>query len=554
MSRYWSTTRRALTLVVPSAVVVALLSACSSGDSIKNDESKATITHLEPQAFNTLYPPAAGFYPNGAIVNNITARLLYQDPQSLELSPWIATDLPEINDNATVYTFNIRTDVTYSDGSALTAQNVIDNIDLFALGDSERMLTSSEQISNYSHGEVVDEDTVRFYFDQPAPGFAQAVSSFNAGLLSDSTLALGNEGFAPGSATNVHGAGPFHITEEDIGQKLVLTARDDYNWAPPAREHQGPARVDEIRYIVAEESSVRVGALLSGQADTARQIDPPEEPLLNDRGIEVVSQNTNGMVNQLGFRFRHPLLEDKRVRQAIIHGIDREEILHTLFSDSYPLATSVMAKDARGYRKQPDEAYEYDPEKSKELLSEAGWELGDDGVLVKDGQRLSLTVNEAIPQPRSREVITKVQEQLARIGIQIHLNPGDQATQNAARLDINTIQIRHTMVARADYDVIKSMYQSEFRNVLLNYDSVTETLGDEHLESLLNAIAAAPAESKREDIAGEIQDYLREQAYVLPLFEEPVVYGVQPYVKGFAPESVARPDFYEAYIEEDARD
>src|SRR5690625_1658442 len=110
------------------------------------------ITYLEPQFFRTLYPPAAGFYPNGAVVNQITDRLLYQDPETLELSPWIATDLPEINEDATEFTFDIRTDVTYSDGTPLTAENVVRNIDLYGQGDDERLLNVSEQISNYERG------------------------------------------------------------------------------------------------------------------------------------------------------------------------------------------------------------------------------------------------------------------------------------------------------------------------------------------------------------------------------------------------------------------
>ena len=124
------------------------------------------ITYLEPQFFRTLYPPAAGFYPNGAVVNQITDRLLYQDPETLELSPWIATDLPEINEDATEFTFDIRTDVTYSDGTPLTAENVVRNIDLYGQGDDERLLNVSEQISNYERGEVIDEDTVKFYFSE----------------------------------------------------------------------------------------------------------------------------------------------------------------------------------------------------------------------------------------------------------------------------------------------------------------------------------------------------------------------------------------------------
>src|SRR5699024_2793983 len=53
-----------------------------------------TLTYLEPQTWETLYPPAGGFYPNGGVLNNITDRLLFQNPETLELEPWIATDLP----------------------------------------------------------------------------------------------------------------------------------------------------------------------------------------------------------------------------------------------------------------------------------------------------------------------------------------------------------------------------------------------------------------------------------------------------------------------------
>lgn len=534
-------------------VAVTALSACArpAGPAGAAENS---LTYLEPQFFNTLYPPAAGYYANGAVVNNIADRLLYQDPQTLELSPWIATELPEVNADATEYTFTIRTDVTYSDGSPLTAENVVKNFDLYALGDKTRSLTSSEQISNYSHGEVLAEDRVRFHFDAPAPGFAQATSSFNAGLLSDATLDKGNEGFSPGSATGVSGSGPFVITAEQLGTELVLTAREDYDWAPPALEHQGRAGLDEVRYVLAGEESVRVGALTAGQADLVREVAAPEERHLEDRGIGIVSHGTNGMNNQLAFRFRHPLLQDRRVRQAIIAGIDREEIMRTLFSASYPMADAPMARTALGHKAQPDEAYAFDPERSRELFAEAGWTPGEDGILVKDGRRMELTVNEAIAQPRSREVVTKLQEQLRRVGVKINLNPGDNATQKADLLDQDKIQIAHTMVGRADYDVIRSLYHSETRNQMLNGDSADGSVGDEHLEELLDAVASAPDAADRERLAGEAQDWVTENAYVLPLFEEPVVYGVQPWVKGFQPESIGRPSFYTVTLDTEARE
>lgn len=542
---------RAAAALVALVTSASLIAGCTPSASEEGSEN--SLTYLEPIFFATLYPPGAGFYPNGGVVNNIADRLLYQDPDTLELHPWIATELPEINEDATEYTFTIRTDVTYSDGSPLTAENVVKNFDLYANGDEERLLTSSEQITNYEYGEVLAEDTVRFHFSAPAPGFAQATSSFNAGLLSDETLEFANQDFAPGNAVNVIGSGPFVITDEDLGTNLTITAREDYDWAPPSHDHQGRALLDEVNYVLAGEESVRVGGLVAGQADIARQVEAPVERHLLDEGMNVVSHGTNGMNNQLVFRFQHPRLSDIRVRQALIHGINREEIMHVLFSDSYPMASSSVAATALGYREQED-AYEFDPQRAEELLDEAGWTRQGEGIRTRDGQRLSLTINEAVPQPRSREVITKVQEQLRHIGVEIHLNPGDNASQNADSLDQNIIQIRHTMVGRADYDVIKSLYHSDNRNELLNLAGAGEELGDPVLEEMLEAVASAPVEAERDQIAGEIQDYLTEQAYVLPLFEEPQVYGLQPYIKDFHPESVGRPAFYGVWIDQEEKE
>ncbi|MGV0369128.1 TIGR04028 family ABC transporter substrate-binding protein [Corynebacterium aurimucosum] len=535
-------TLRALAATLAAALALA---GCSAAD--RPDGEDNVLTYLEPQFFRTLYPPAAGFYPNGGVVNQLTDRLLYQDPETLELSPWIATEMPKVNADATEYTFTIRTDVTYSDGSPLTAENVVANFDLFGRGDKSRTLTSSEQIANYDRGEVVDEDTVKFYFTQPSPGFLQATSAYNAGLLSDSTLALDNEGFGPGNAVNVIGSGPFVVESEEIGTDLKLKTREDYDWAPPAAKHQGRAEIDGVHYILAAEESVRTGAILSGQADIARQISAPQEPLLKEQGVDIVSRGTNSMNNQFAFRFDHPLLQDKRVREAIIHGVDREEILRVLFSESYPLATSSVAETGLAYKDQ-SAAYTFDPEESKRLLDEAGWEPGPDGIRVKDGQRLVLRTNTALPQPRSKEVMTMVQDQLRALGIGIQVNAGDQATQNADAKDINKVQIYHSMVGRADYDVITSLYGINNRDAFLNQDAEGNPI-DEHLQELLDAVLDTPDKEGRIKATEEVQDYLTEQAYVLPLFEEPVVYAVRPGISGFSPESVARPWFYEVSID-----
>ncbi len=551
-TRERSTPRIRIALAAGLASTLAL-TACATSQAAAPDApdggpvSGGTLTYLEHQAYTSLYPPAAGFYPNGALVHNLTARLLHQDPETLELEPWIATALPEVSADATEYTFDLRTDVTYADGTPLTPENVVANLDLFGSGDQDRALIVSEAINNYERGEVVDDDTVRFHFSAPAPGFAQAVSTINSGLLADATLERDSEGFGPGNAADIIGAGPFTVESEEVGTSIRLAAREDYAWAPPSAENQGRAYVDAVDIVIAPEDSVRIGSLAAGQAHIARQVEPQHEEQVTAAGLGLHAAQTNGVNNGLSFRFDHPLLQDIRVRQALIAGIDREEVVSSIFSDAYPLATSSLSSTALGYSEQAD-AYVHDPALAARLLDEAGWTVGADGIRVREGQRLHLVVNEALPQPRSRDVVTLVAQQLREIGVELELFQGDQAAQTAASSDIDQVQIYHSMVGRADFDVVKSQFSIDNRNTLRNVDASGQPI-DAELEALLQQVASEPDTEARSNASAAVQAHLTAQAYVLPFFEEPQVYGVQPHVQGFETESVGRPSLAGVWLE-----
>ena len=83
---------KTLRALAATLAAVLALAGCSAAE--RPDGEDNVLTYLEPQFFRTLYPPAAGFYPNGGVVNQLTDRLLYQDPETLELSPWIAPEMP----------------------------------------------------------------------------------------------------------------------------------------------------------------------------------------------------------------------------------------------------------------------------------------------------------------------------------------------------------------------------------------------------------------------------------------------------------------------------
>lgn len=540
--------RRQYFTLLSAGGVLASAAGCTT-NTPGEESGRQELTYLESSFFTTLYPPSVGFYPNGGIMNNIADRLLYQHPETQELHPWIATELPDINADATEFTFKLRPGVTYADGTVLDAANVAANFDLFGKGDKTRKLAKSEQITGYIRSEVIDPLTVKFYFEKPALGFPQATSSMNAGLLANSSLQLDNTGFGPGGATQVIGSGPFLITGEEVGTRLVLDARQDYNWAPPSLPKQGRAALDRITIALASEDSVRVGALIADQAQIARQIEAPVEDHLLSQGLNIVAAATNGVNNCWDLRFQHPILSDIRVRRAISLGIDREHIIKTIYSPRYKLATAPLASTALGYVNHSD-AYRYDPDAATALLDEAGWLPAANGIRVKDGKRLALTVNWSAVQPRNREQSTVIQEQLRRIGIDISIFPGDRAAQTAATLDHKLIHINSSMVGRADYDVIKSQYCSENRDSLLNLNPDTQTIGDQELEDLTFAVAQAATEDERAAYSAQIQQLLIDRAYSIPIFEEPQVFGIQPYVKGFVTDPIGRPSFYGITLEQ----
>ncbi|QTX03666.1 TIGR04028 family ABC transporter substrate-binding protein [Agromyces archimandritae] len=522
----------------------ALLASCAAADAAGTSSdgepvAGGTLVYLEHQAHTTLYPPQAGFYPNGGIVNNITARLTWQDPESLEIQPWVATEWT-VNEDATEYTFDLRDDVVFADGTPLDAAAVAKNFDTYGLGNPELGLTVSEAINNYAGSEVVDDDTVVFRFDAPAPGFLQATATINSGLVSPETLDRKLEDWGAGNATEIVGSGPFTITEEEIGQRLHLEAREDYDWAPPSFEHQGRAYLDGIDLVVTPEDSVRIGSLLAGQADVARYVQAFDEQQVADAGFQVIAEPTRGVNNSIGLRAANPLLADVKVRQALVAAVDAQEVVDTIFTENYPVATSPLASTAAGYVDESD-ALAFDPEHAESLLDEAGWTPGADGVREKDGQRLSLTVYEAAPQPLSKQTLELVSQQLAKVGVELKVKPADAGSYAADILDPLKTPLYHSMVGRADHDVIKSQYHTENRDTLLSEDA--------KLDGLLEAVASEADPAARDAASAAVQDYLVAQAYVIPLFEEPQVYGASPTVHGFRTEAVARPLFYDTWKE-----
>ncbi len=531
-----------------SVLTIALFAGRLSAQAVESPVKGGTLIYLEQQAHTNLYPPAGGFYPNGGLLNQITDKLTWQNPQSGEIEPWIAESW-SVNADNTVYTFKIRPGVTFSDGTPLDAQAVAKNIDTYGHGNKAHRLPISEVINNYDRSEVVDALTVRFYFTTSSPGFLQGTSAIGSGLVSLSTL---NSDFeALGDARHIIGSGPFVVQGEKLGREVDLVARKDYQWGPKNLTHQGAPNLDGIKFIVTPEDSVRIGALLAGQADFIRQVQAYDEKQVKDQQFPLYAAPTRGVNDSISFRPDNPLVADLRVRQALLHATNTQQVVGTLFSANYPQATSVIAGSAAGYVNLA-EKLRYDPAQAKKLLDEAGWKPGSDSIRQKDGQRLALTIYESLPQPQNKDVLQLVAQQWRQVGVQLTVKAGDAGSKTLENLDPLKTPLVVSEVGRADPDVIKSMFYPTNRDALLQKGGSSDKVQhfrDDALNSLLVNISTEVDPQKRRQLTASAQRYLLDNAYNIPIFEEPQVFAGAPYLKGVSFEAVGRPSFYGAWLE-----
>ncbi|MBL5828167.1 TIGR04028 family ABC transporter substrate-binding protein [Serratia fonticola] len=506
-----------------------------------------TLIYLEQQAHTNLYPPSGGFYPNGGILNQITDKLTYQNPKTLEIEPWIAESWSS-NPDKTEYTFKLRPGVTFSDGTPLDANAVAKNFDTYGLGNKALRLPVSEVINNYDHSEVIDPLTVKFYFKRSSPGFLQGTATIGSGLVSLSTLNRQYDEL--GDARHIIGSGPFVVSGETLGREVDLSVRQDYRWGPAKLAQQGRANLDAIKVIVTPEDSVRIGALQAGQADFIRQIQAYDEKQTQDQGFTIYAAPTRGVNDSIAFRPDNPLVADIRVRQALLHATDSKQIVDTLFSANYPQAKSVIASSAAGFVDLSDKLT-FDLAKANRLLDDAGWQKGSDGLRQKDGKKLLLTVYESLPQPQNKAVLQLVSQQWGKVGARLNILAGDAGSRVADNLDPQKTPASVVEVGRADPDVIKSQFYPTNRDGLLQQGGTSQNSKfiDNSLNQLLLGIASEVDPAKRLQIAGEAQKYLLDQAYVIPFFEEPQVFAGAPYLKGVNFEAVGRPSFYGAWLE-----
>jgi peptide/nickel transport system substrate-binding protein len=543
--------RRVAIAATAALATVALLAGCASGaspqSSAGSDEPKegGDITFLIDSLGATWIPNSSSISSyQGHVWGHVTDKLIYVDGEG-NLSPWVAESW-EQSDDATEFTIHLKDGVTFSDGTPLDAQAVVANIDIWAKGDPDKGIARIGLFpsANYIGAEAVDDATVTVTFAKPTLSFIPTLAYHGSILISPETLALPAEEQA--DLANDIGSGPFVVESWKEGDNVVLTKRADYNWGPEALGHTGPAYLDSITYKIVAEPTLRTGSVQSGQADVAYNASPQELDALKDEGFVVAVPRYLGFVNGYAINTSVEPFGDEAVRQAFSHGINRDEILSTVYTDDWYAAETFVQSNVPEATDHSD-AFAYDPEESKQLLDDAGWVEGADGVREKDGQQLAVTL---YPNPylaTSKSIDELVAQQLAEIGFAVDIEAYDVVTYGEKVIGNNTVQANEITRSFVDIGTIPGVLTGSNPG---DEDWFKVGTSDTTLNDLAAELAAATDTESRAATFEEVQQYVLEEGYFVPITQiVQRVYVQTPDLKDVTYNGLAYASYYTAWLD-----
>ncbi|WP_413738196.1 ABC transporter substrate-binding protein [Sodalis sp. RH21] len=449
---------------------------------------------IDPQQDNYGYAAIEG----RGLVDSLTDQS-YEDPA--KISPWLAQSW-QINADATRYTFHIRKDVTFSDGSKLNAPIIKANFDAIT---NIPGAAGASYFKGVKSIKALDDYTLEIEFEQPNVPFLAATSTGELGIVAAATLAKSPE---ERCHVGVIGSGPFVLDGVKLNEKTELVKRRGYAWPSFQRKHTGDAYLDRVIYRIIPESTVRTGALRSHQVNIIQATGYDDAEPLAKEGFPLEKIESLGTAVNLLINTSRGILADERVRQAFSKAINRQEVVDLAFSGYKIPATGVLTRKTPGYLDQ-SALLAFDLNGANALLDQAGWKKSADGVRVKDGKPLRITVS-FYAAPVNQAFLEVVQQQVRDAGFDLRLRPLTGGAYDEALL-AGDYDLHRWEWSLGDPDVLRQLYSTKALN---RFRLSTPN----QLDGPLDAQRATTDPAERKKLTDEVQKIILQRAYAVPVF------------------------------------
>jgi ABC-type transport system substrate-binding protein len=489
----------------------------ATADASGDPQPGGTLTILTPTDASSLHPGAkTNFY------DTFWQMLLYDSLVIKgfddEYYPGLAESW-EPNEDGTVWTFKLRQDVVFHSGEPFTAAHVVDHFRRW------KEFPSSIKVRLLDTVDAPDDYTVVCTLSSPTLVFLNNVSQTEFTYSAIPNMKLVAELGENYGLNEADGTGPYMLEEWVKDDHLTLVRNENYAWGPAFYENTGTAFPERIIFRTMPEEASRTASIETGDADMNIETPPRDvERLQSTPGVAVASFPRLSS-NNIGFNMTKPLFQDINVRQAIMHGINRDEIVQFVMFGQADVAEGYLPPSMPGAnpRETTLPLIQYAPDMSQQLLDEAGWTAGADGIREKDGQKLSFTTYLILEI--QEQVSQVIQAQLREIGVDMQIRRLEQAAfDEAMTAGEHDARYHPQFMSTPDH---MYFYHTDFiplpNSVLWS---------DEHFDELFATSQTTIDPEERIATFQEMERYLLEQAVVVPIMHVRWIIAYQDRVKG----------------------
>ncbi|MEH7884763.1 ABC transporter substrate-binding protein [Bacillus sp. JJ1609] len=438
------------------------------------------------------------------VTKNIYETLIEFGEQDTEIKPGLAESWEESPDGLK-HTLKLRKGVKFHDGTDFNAEAVVFNFERWKAGNKEQFYYYNSQFGDViKEVKAVDEYTVEFTLNRILAPFNKNLAMSPFGIASPEAVKKYGDKFLE----NPVGTGPFKFKEWKRNDKVTLVKNENY-W------DKGLPKLDEVIFRVIPENSARLNALNTGEVDIIDGV--------NFSDVESIESNPDLQtffrpslnVAYLGLNNERGPLKDKKVRQALNYAVDKKSLIDAFYAGAAEPAKNPMPKTVAGYNDEVD-GYEYNPEKAKELLKEAGFENGFEMELW--------AMPVARPyMPDGKKVAEALQADFAKIGVKAKIVSYEWAT-----------YLEKARVGEADSFLLgwtgDNGDADNFLYVLLDQDNIDSNnyarYKNQEVHDLFIQAQSTNDQAEREKLYKEAQLLIKEDAPWIPLVHsEPALAG-----------------------------
>ncbi|KQU86329.1 4-phytase [Ensifer sp. Root31] len=427
-------------LLSSSALVLALSSTFSSIRPVNAAPLEAVIVLSSDETGAPHHDPIRG------TVLSVATDLIYDRLIAMSnehtFHPHLAQSWQESEDGLT-WTFQLKQNVRFHDGEPFNADAIVWWISKFEGSANQHVSDAIDRVV------VLDEHSVRFEMKRPDPNLLYNLASYFMGIPSPKAYEAAGENFG---VTVAVGTGAYKLESFAVGQETVLVANEEYAWGSELSENKGAPAIPRLVLREIQDASTAFLEMNSGGADILLGVPTEFVPQLTANGeVELRNMRATG-VSYLQFNSSAAPFSDPVLRQAVALAVDQEPILKAVFSGSGATAHQFLVSSLEESKVKPELLIHNDVAKAKQLLDQAGWKPGADGIRSKDGAALKIKLW-STSETAYKRIAEIVQAQLRDVGFFVDITLYDSASLRDA-------------LRQGEYDLVVSHYDWDNADIL----------------------------------------------------------------------------------------